>query len=143
MNTTIPQGLRTTYLGHFVFALIFGLAGTLAARMVGDIAGHPVRDVDVNMLMGVASLTFALGSWFAYRAARWEQISIVTAMEMFFNLVGGIGGILAYFVPSIFGLDSLPPVQLLVAVVMLLFGAAFGYFYLQVNGAKQPDLKSA
>src|SRR4029079_8306636 len=132
------QGLRTTYLVHFVWELIFGLAGTLAAKLVGDIAGHAVRDVDVNMLLGVSALTFALGSWFAYRASHWDQISILTAMEIFFNLVGGIGGIIVYFVPSILGVESLPPVQLVVSIVLLLFGAAFSYFYLQVNGAKQP-----
>lgn len=140
MNNTIPQGLRTTYLIHFVWELIFGIAGTLAAKFVGDIAGHPVTDVDVNMLLGVAALTFAIGSWFAYRAARWEQIAILTAMTIFFNLVGGIGGVIVYFVPSLIGVTSLPPVQLLVSVVLILFGVAFGYFYLQVNGAKQPML---
>lgn len=140
MNTTIPQGLRTTYLIHFVWELIFGLAGTLAAKLVGDIAGHPVTDVDVNMLLGVAALTFAMGSWFAYRAARWDQISILTAMEVFFNLVAGLGGVIAFFAPSLLGINSLPPVQLLISVILLLFGAAFAYFYLQMNGAKQPAL---
>ncbi len=142
MNNTIPQGLRTTYLVHFVWELIFGLAGTLAAKFVGDIAGHPVRDVDVNMLLGVVALTFALGSWYAARAARWEQISLFTAMLIFANLVGGIGGVIAYFVPSLLGVESLPPVQLLVSVVLVLFGSAFTYFYLQVNGAKQPLIEA-
>ena len=140
MKTTIPQGLRVTYLVHFVWEVIFGLAGTFAAKLVGDIAGHPVTDVDVNMLLGVAALTFAIGSWYAYRAKSWEQISILTAMELFFNLVGGIGGVVAFFVPSLLGIKSLPPVQLLVSVVLVLFGAAFTYFYLQVNGARQPAL---
>src|SRR5438309_11477400 len=102
MHTEVPQGLRTTLLLDFIYALVFGLAGTLAPRLVGDIAGHPVRDVDVNMLMGVASLTFAVGYWYAYRATRWEQISILIAMNIFFGLVSGIGGLLAYFVPALF-----------------------------------------
>ncbi len=140
MNTPIPQGLRITYLIHFVWELIFGVAGTLAAKLVGDIAGHPVTDVDINMLLGVAALTFAIGSYFAYRATRWDQISILTAMEIFFNLVGGIGGVIVFFVPSLLGINSLPPVQLLVSVILILFGSAFAYFYLQVNGAKQPAL---
>lgn len=143
MHTQIPNGLRTTYLVYFVFALIFGLAGTLAAKLVGDIAGHPVRDVDVNMLMGVASLALAIGAWFAYRAKRWEQISIFTAMLIFFTVVGGVGGLIAFFVPSVLGVDALPPVQLVVSIVLVIFGAAFTYFYLQINGAKQPALETA
>ena len=142
MRTSIPNGLRTVFLINFIFAVIFGLSGTFAARLVGNIAGHPVRDVDVNMLMGLAALAFAIGSWFAYRATSWEQISIVTAMEGFFNLVGGIGGLVAYFVPSILGVDSLPPVQLVVAIVLTVLGIAFAYFYLQANRALQPALKS-
>lgn len=135
----IPNGLRTTYLIHFIWEAIFGLAGTLAAKLVGDIAGHPVRDADVNMLLGVAALTFALASWFAYRASTWEQISILTAAECFFNLVGGIGGILAFFAPTLLGIPSpLPPVQLLVSAVLLLFGIAFMYYYNQVNGLRSP-----
>lgn len=140
MATQIPNGLRTTYLIHFIWALIFGLAGTLAAKLVGQIAGHPVTDVDVNMLMGVAALTFALASWFAYRAKSWEQISILTAAECFFNLVGGIGGIIAFFAPSLLGIPALPPVQLLVSVILLLLGIAFGYYYNKVNGIQVPQL---
>jgi len=134
----IPNGLRTTYLIHFIWELIFGLAGTLAAKLVGDIAGYPVTDPVLSGLLGLAALTFALASWFAYRAARWEQISILTAAECFFNLVGGIFGIIAFLVPSLVGLQSIPPVQLLVSVVLLLFGIFFTYFYNNVNGFKSP-----
>lgn len=138
MTNKIPNGLRTTYLIHFIFALIFGLAGTIAAKLVGDIAGHPVRDVDVNALMGVASLAFALASWFAYRAESWAQISILTLMECFFNLVGGIGGLVAFFAPSLLGVPSLPPVQLLVSIIFVLLGIAFASYYYKINGLKSP-----
>jgi len=134
----IPNGLGTTYLIHFIWELIFGLAGTLAAKLVGDIAGYPVTDPVLSSLLGLAALTFALASWFAYRASRWEQISILTAAECFFNLVGGVFGIIVFFIPSIIGVQSIPPVQLLVSVVLLLFGISFTYFYNQVNGFKSP-----
>jgi hypothetical protein len=137
MRSDIPQGLRTVYLVHFVFALIFGLAGTLVPKLVGDVAGHPVHDVDVNMLLGVASLAFAVGSWFAYRAAHWEQISILTSVECVFNLLGGIGGVIVFFIPSLVGYQ-LPPVQLLVSVILLLLGVAFVYFYTNIQGWRQP-----
>lgn len=139
MQTKIPNGLRTTYLIHFIWELIFGIAGTLAAKLVGQIAGHTVRDLDVNMLLGVAALTFALASWFAYRAARWEQISILTAVESFFNLIGGLGGIFYFFAgSSLLGAEPAAPVQLLVSVVLTLFGIAFAYYYNSVNGLRSP-----
>jgi hypothetical protein len=135
-QTPIPQGLRVAYLANFIFALIFGLAGTFAAKLVGDLANHPVRDVDVNAMLGVASLAFALGSWLAYKATTWEQIGILTAMLAFSNLFGGITGAIAFFFPSIFGLlEPYPPVQLLVAVILIAFGSAFAYFYFSVRPA--------
>ena len=138
MRTEIPQGLRVTYLINFVFALIFGLAGTFAAKLVGDIAGHPVHDPDVNGLLGVAALTFALGSWYAYRAESWEPIKLVTAMVTFFNLFGGVLGVVAYFFPSLLNTSSLPPVQLLVSVVLSLLGISFAYFYMNMQARRVP-----
>src|SRR5215510_7121179 len=134
----IPNGLRTTYLIHFIWELIFGLAGTLAAKLVGNIAGYPVTDPVLSGLLGLAALTFALASWFAYRAARWEQISILTAAECFFNLVGGVFCGIAFFIPSLSGVQSIPPLQLLVSVVLVLFYIFFTYFYNQVNVFQSP-----
>ncbi len=37
MRSEIPQALRLTYLIHFVWELFFGLAGTLAPRLVGEL----------------------------------------------------------------------------------------------------------
>jgi hypothetical protein len=134
----IPQGLRVTYRIYFIYALVLGLAGVFAPRLVGDIAGHPVRDIDVNMMLGATGLTFALGAWYATRAVRWDQISILTAMQAFLGLASGIAGIVVYFVPGLIGTDRLPPVQLLVAFIFVLFGAAFAYFYASVQGWTAP-----
>jgi hypothetical protein len=136
--TEIPKGLRTTYLINFIFALVFGLAGTFAAKLVGSIAGHAVRDADVNALLGVAALTLAIGSGFALRATRWEQISVLTLMQCYFCLAGGLGGLVAYFAPGLLGMDPLPPVQLLVAIILLALGLAFSYFYFMVKRARSP-----
>jgi hypothetical protein len=59
-------------------------------------------------------------------------------MESLLGLASGIGGLVAYFAPAIIGTDRLPPVQLLVSIIFLLFGGAFTYFYGSVNGWKSP-----
>lgn len=134
----IPHGLRIAFLAYFVFTLIFGIAGTFAAKFVGDLANHPVRDVDVNAMLGVVSLTLAIGSLLAYRASTMEQINILTIMVIFNNLFGGITGIFAYFFPSILGLsEPYLPVQLIVAVALTAFGVAFTYFYLSARTADE------
>ncbi len=136
----IPQGLRIAFLSYSIFTLIFGLAGTFAAKLVGDVAGHQVRDADVNSMLGVVSLALAIGSWLAYRASSWEQIRILTIMVTFNNLFGGIGGMIAFFFPSIFGLaEPFPPVQLIVSIALSLFGVAFAYYYFSVA----PETRSA
>jgi hypothetical protein len=138
MQTDISRGLRNTYLAQFVFTLIFGLAGTFAAGFVGDLAGHPVHDGDVNMGLGITTLALALGSSFAYRATRWDQISIFTAVCAFNGLVGGVLNVIIHFAPGLVNETSLPPVQLLVAVIVLALGIAFTYFYFATNKALSP-----
>jgi hypothetical protein len=138
MQSNIPQGLRTTYLAQFVFMLIFGLAGTFAASYVGNLAGHPVHDGDVNMGLGITALAFAIGSWYAYRATRWEQISLFSAVCAFNGLVGGALNIFAYFVPGFVNMSSIPPVQLLIALVILVFGISFTYYYFSTNKVLSP-----
>lgn len=126
----IPQGLRIVFLANFVFTFIFGIAGTFLAKFVGDIANHQVRDVDVNVMLGVASLGFSIASWLAYKATTWEQINIVALMSTFVNLFGGIGGLIGFFVPSVFGItEPYPPVQLIVSLALTALGIAFAYFY--------------
>lgn len=135
-NREIPRGLRIAFLIHAIFTLIFGIAGTFAAKLVGDIANHPVRDVDVNAMLGVVSLALAIGSFMAYRASGWEQINIMTVMITFSNLFGGVTGLIAYFFPSMFGLtEPYPPVQLIVSAALTAFGATFAYFYLSPKAA--------
>ncbi len=132
----IPRGLRIAFMIHAIFTLVFGLAGTFAAKLVGDIANHPVRDVDVNAMLGVVSLALALGSYLAYRASTWDQVNILTIMITFSNLFGGLTGIIAYFFPSIFGLtEPYPPVQLIVSIALAAFGFTFAYFYLSPRPA--------
>ncbi len=140
---TIPQGLRWAYLVSFVVALVFGVAGVFAPRLVGDLAGHPVRDIDVNMGLGSAALAFAAGSYYGLRATRWEQVSLVTFVLVVFDLVGGVGGFLTYIMPGLVGVENPPAVQLLVAVILLALGLVFAAYYVAINGFRSPLATSA
>jgi hypothetical protein len=72
---------------------------------------------------------------------RWGQISILTTMECLFNIQGGLGGLVVYFIPSL--IESwLSPVQLLVSVVLLLLGAGFTYCSISINGIRDPKFTS-
>src|SRR5437870_4353871 len=99
--STIPSWLRGTYLISFVLNGVFGLSGLFAARMVGNLAGHPVKEGDLNVLLGSVAFAFAIGSWFARRATRWEQISLATLVIALFTLVAGVAGVLIFLVPTL------------------------------------------
>jgi hypothetical protein len=141
-GNAIPQGLRTTYLIAGIIQLILGLAGTFAAKLVGDIAGHQVHDFDVNFGLGVTTLGLAIAAFFAYRATRWHQITLLTFVNAFVGFVGGIGSLILYFAPGIVGAPPFPPVTLVVALLNTVLGGAFAYFYLQVNGGLAPKFEA-
>jgi hypothetical protein len=63
---------------------------------------------------------------------------VVTAMFAFFTGGGGLGSLIAYLVPSLIGIDRLPPVQLLVSIILLLLGIAFTYFNTSIQGWHAP-----
>jgi hypothetical protein len=46
--------------------------------------------------------------------------------------------VVAYFFPSLINATSLPPVQLLVAVILTLLGLSFTYFYTSLQGWRAP-----
>ena len=72
MNTQLSQGLKTTFLVHFIAALIFGLGYLLIPVAVGKIYGMNVQEPETYRLLGAAMLGFGVSSWLAYKATNWE-----------------------------------------------------------------------
>jgi hypothetical protein len=123
MEKQISSGLKTTFLVHFIVALIFGLLYLLIPEVWGNLISWPVKDPPVYRLLGAALLGFAVSSWFAYKEAAWEKVRIVVQMEIAWTILGTLvmlWGLIFAGVP-VFGWVN--------AVVLAAFAVAFAYFY--------------
>ena len=121
----ISQGLKTTFLVHFIAALLFGLSFLFMPVLVGSWYGLNVQEPDTYRLLGAAMLGFAVSSWFAYRATDWESVRIVVVMELVWTILGTL--VLLYAL--LFA--SFPALGWLNAVILGAFAIAFGRFYFQ------------
>ena len=82
MEKQIPSGLKTTFLVHFIVALIFGLILLLIPEAWGNLIGWPIKEPAIYRLVGAAILGFGASSWWAYKETAWEKVKIVLQMEI-------------------------------------------------------------
>jgi len=123
MEKQIPSGLKTTFLVHFIVALIFGLINLLIPEVWGNLIGWPIKEPAIYRLVGAAILGFGASSWWAYKETAWEKVKIVVQMEIVWPVLATLvilWGLLFAGVPA-FGW--------LYAVIMAGFAAAFSFFY--------------
>jgi len=125
VNTKLSQGLKTTFLIHFIVALLFGLGFLLIPNVVGNLFGLNVQEPEIYRLLGGAMLGFAVSSWLSYKATNWESVRIVVVMEIFWATLGTL--VLLYAL--LFA--GFPVLGWLNAVILAAFAIAFGWFYFQ------------
>jgi hypothetical protein len=118
----ISQGLKMTFLVHFVIGLIFGLIDLLLPEQWGNLTNWPVQDPTMYRLVGAAILAFAASSILAYRETDWEKVIIIVRTEISWT---GLAT-LVFLVALIFG--NAPAIAWLYALLMAGFCAAFSVF---------------
>ncbi len=123
MEKQISTGLRTTFLLHFIVALVFGLVYLLIPEIFGSLVGWQIQDTAVFRLLGVAVLGFGLSSWLAYRTDAWEKVRIIVQQEIFWTVLGTLVTLIALLS------GALPAIGWLNAIILAAFGAAFIVFY--------------
>ena len=125
MNNQLSQGLKTTFLIHFIVALLFGLGFLLIPVAVGSIYGLNVQEPDIYRLLGGAMLGFAVSSWLSYQATSWESVRIVVVMEFVWTILGTLVMLYALL------FAGFPALGWLNGVILAAFAIAFGNFYFQ------------
>jgi hypothetical protein len=62
VNRKTPEGLRITFLAHFVIGGLVGIQHLLAPRLWTDLGGMDIAETVTWRLIGAALLAFAAGS---------------------------------------------------------------------------------
>ena len=95
----ITQGLKITFLIHFVVGLVFGLIDLLIPELWGDLTNWPVQDPTMYRLVGAAILAFAASSILAYRETDWDKVILIVRTEIVWTALAT----LVFLVALIFG----------------------------------------
>jgi hypothetical protein len=125
MNAQLSQGLKTTFLVHFIVALLFGLGFLLIPIAVGSIYGLNVQEPEIYRLLGGAMLGFAVSSWLSYKATNWDSVRIVVIMEIVWTILGTLVMLYALLIAGF------PALGWINAIIFAAFAIAFGWFYFQ------------
>ena len=125
MDAKISPGLKTTFLAHFIIALIFGLAFLLMPGQTGSLYGMQIPQSDIYRLLGAALLGYAASSWLCYQANNWESVRIMVFAEILWTLLGTLVMLYALL------FSGFPALGWINAVVFAAFCAAFSWFYFQ------------
>ncbi len=119
----MSRGLRITFLIHAIVALIFGIVMYLQPALWANLVNWTPFDRHVTRLYGAALLALAVGSWFGYRAAHWEEVRILLLLEIAFTVLSTIAGLWIV-------LFSAGPIFAWIAIaIWVIFAAAWIYFY--------------
>jgi hypothetical protein len=119
----ISSGLRTLFLVHLIFGLLFGLTYLLIPGTYMSLVGVKLADEFPYRLVGAAILAFSASSWLCYKAAEWERVKIVVQAEIAWTVLAALVGLYGLLFT---GLATLFWVNV---IIMAGFAAAFIYFY--------------
>ncbi len=119
----MSRGLKITFLIHAIVALIFGIVMYLIPAMWATWVAWAPFDPAMTRIFGVALLALAVSSWFGYRADRWEEVRIVTQMEIAFTVLGLLGALYEVLFAAAPAFTWVP------IIFFVVFAVAFIYFY--------------
>jgi len=123
MNSQISQGLKLTFLIHFIIAIVFGLGFLLIPNAMGRFYGLTIQEPYIYRLLGGAMLGFAVSSWMAYNSTEWESVRILVFMETIWTVLGAAVMLYALL------FAAFPVLGWLNAVIFMVFAAIFGWYF--------------
>lgn len=89
----MSRNIRLTFLVHAIVAVLFGVVMYLAPTWFATVIQWTPVDPVMTAFMGTALLALGLSSFFAYRAAHWEEVRIVVESEIAFTVLGTLAGL--------------------------------------------------
>jgi hypothetical protein len=125
MEKQISNGLKYTFIFHFIVAIVFGLTYLLIPYQWATIVQWPLRETFPYRLLGAALLGFGVSSWLAFKNPLWESVKIVVVMEIVWC---GLGTVVMLWAMVIKGF---PAIGWLNTVLMVFFAITFGFFLMR------------
>ena len=125
MEKQISNGLKYTFIFHFIVAIVFGLTYLLIPDTWATIVQWPLRETFPYRLLGAALLGFGVSSWLAFKNQLWESVKIVVVMEIVWCGLGTVVMLWGMFT------QGLPTIGWLNTVLMAFFTVAFGFFLIR------------
>lgn len=122
----MSRGLKITFLVHALVALVLGLVLYLQPGLWATMFKWTPFDPHMTRIYGAALLALVVGSWFGYRASRWEEVRIVVLMEIALIVLSTIGGLWAVL------FRAAPAFTWVAIVIGVVFAALWICFYIRV-----------
>ena len=122
----LPNFAKYVFLLHFIAAIILGLFWFLMPEYWNILTGWP-DEVASGRIVGLATLTMAVGSIMAYRKITWVEVEIYVIMELVFNILGLIGMLWNMLTLT------LPIVGWILIIILGLFSVLFLYIFFTVK----------
>jgi hypothetical protein len=119
----VRAGLRITFLGHAICALVFGLIYLFIPDIWGDLVNWPATETAPYRLIGAAMLAFGASSVLAYREIDWDKVILIVRTEIVWT---GLGTLVLLWA-IIF--DGAPAIGWLYVVLMGIWTVLFSIFY--------------
>jgi len=125
MEKQISNGLKYTFIFHFIVAIVFGLTYLLIPDTWATIVQWPLKETLPYRLLGAALMGFGVSSWLAFKNPLWESVKIVVVMEIVWC---GLGTVV-----MLWGMltQGLPAIGWLNTVLMVFFTVTFGFFLIR------------
>lgn len=122
-DKTITKGLTNTFLVHFILGVLLGLFIIIAPETYAEMFDFASSEPMLLRLVGAATLTLGISSWFGYKETNLDNVKIIVRAEITWTVLAAI----IFFWGMI--TDEFPAWAWLNAILMLAFAGAFTYFF--------------
>ena len=123
----LPNIAKYVFLLHFILALVLGAFWFLMPEYWNVLSGWP-DEVASGRIVGLATLTMAVGCLLGYQKTTWEEVEILVIMEIVFNVLGAIGMLWNMLTMT------LPIVGWILIALLGLFSVLFLYIFFTARG---------
>ena len=96
MSGELSSLSKYVFLLAFIAQIIFGIWYFVAPESWVTLTGWPT-ELASGRVLGAACIALAIGGFLAYRATSWDKVEVYVMMQLFWNILGIIAMLWAYF----------------------------------------------